>query len=70
MPQVKYVSEYMGHCKISCGSPCSGLVVTSYNKNDPSRKLRNKFYSSINQYKKFKKMFEIDPAKKGDYLKE
>ena len=43
------------------GSPCSGLVVTSYNKNDPSKKLKKKFYSSINQYKKFKKMYDIEP---------
>ena len=47
------------------GSPCSGLVVTSYSKNDPSTKLKKEFFSSINQYKKFKNIYELFPEFKG-----
>ena len=48
-------------------SPCSGLVVTSYSKYDPTRKLEKKIYSSIIQYKKFKKMYELTWAFRGKY---
>ena len=71
MPEVQY--EDMVACIVRliifCGSPCSGLIVTSYRKDNPSRKLKKEFYSSINHYKKFKKMFELDPTYKGDYSK-
>ena len=56
--------------KAICFSPCSGLVVTSYNKNkydtDARRKLEKKIYSSSDQYKKFKKMYELQPYFKGE----
>ena len=62
--------QYVRVCKIDnilCCSPCSGLVVTSYSKYEPSRKLEKEFHSSINQYKKFKKMYEINPDYKGEF---
>ena len=49
------------------GSPCSGLVVTSYSKYGPNRKLKNEFYSSIHQYESFKKMYEIGYDFKGKF---
>ena len=56
--------EDVGIFNVMSGSPCSGLIVTSYSKNNPSRKLKKEFYSSLNQYKKFKKMYEIHPTGK------
>ena len=50
---------------VMCGSPCSGLVVTSYNKYEPSKKLKEKFFSSINHYKEFKKMKTLYTNKNG-----
>ena len=68
MSEVQY--EDIGACKIDIliilyFRPCSGLIVTSYRKDIPSRKLKKEFYSSINNYKKFKKMYELGSEYKG-----
>ena len=58
---------------ISFFSPCSGLVVTSYNKYkydiDTRRKIERKIYSSFGQYTQFKKIYEINAEYEGE-LKE
>ena len=41
-------------------SPCSGLVVSSYSKNQPDKSLITQYSQSIDMYKKYKQMYVVD----------
>ena len=58
--QACLIKRHQIHLKSLSFSACSGMILTSYSKYDPGKKLKKEFYSSIGQYKKFKKMYEID----------
>ena len=47
-------------------SPCSGLILTSYSKSKQDRFFEKRMTTSINQYKKYKRLLTIsDPEYKG-----